>query len=313
MKKFLFLQISIILLMCSCVGYCENLSDEKSTMFSCYDVSTEVFDEFLEDLNNINIIHNNSELAYPNEYGYLSVSGLFSLKKEEWRYLSDYYNVCQMLYDAGLESEVISYAFIRTWKMHPAFSMPLTVWINTVDGVVLAEIYKSNRLREKNIEGLDVTIIDKEKYIDKYRYKPAKFLINEEDLPMSYAYIRNNGALFSLRDLMEGVGVEVIWNDEDGSVFLRSDNNEYTRQGLKIIIDYEKNNSMTVIRLWDNYEIDWLMFNAQYFACQFIENKMIIDNNQAFFFLRFFSENDNIPYITINNENSVVNCAMEVD
>ena len=297
--------------------------------FAYYSVPNKVFDEFLNDVNNIEYLKEFSDCITVKKgdgffYGKFNSGALLNMGIPD--YLSEPQNLYNTLYKLGLKSLIHNYVFFTTPNLGDEFLMPVSIWLNTDDGVKFATIRRV-RGNESNFFGaFRVEVLEANKYIEEFSLKPAKMFIYGEEKNFSYTKVRNNGANLGLRELMESVGVRVVWDENDNSVSLFCPENINPGYGINLRFEeYLADDELYLVKAkmitpesksYDNDLTDYIAMYSFRGKCvlKMIDDRTIVDNLIAQKLINMLlatsddlESNDNFYSLVVYpNENSVM-------
>lgn len=316
MKKVLIIICIFMLSICQFSVFAE-VTNEQS--FAYYVVPNRIYDEFLSNVIDIEFLSENSILEFPEKGGFirydLSNDGSY-VNPDIISYLSDYKNVCGIMKDAGLQSEIHDYAFISP-KYIGLYYMPLSLWLNTQDGLKFAIIFRTGIMSgtEPNLFGLfKVEILEPNEYVKRCSLRNAKVFLNGNEKSFSYAKIRYEGMEIGVRELMESIGVKVKWIENNNSLILtldNSDNDKIIDGGLYIeFSNYDPNFDAYYMDIKDistgNDITDNLLSKQYVLRCKFIDGKMVVNDDIANFLLHNFLYTNDNKMIDIDSNNNII-------
>ena len=314
MKKIVLLIIlSTILSFSFLKGYC-NEENEYNNEFTCYVVEEQIFDSFLNDINNIDIIKDGYfkclEFDKKGEYMFFYPNNHFDKSKVE--YLSQPENIYKMAFDMGVEAKIIDYEFINV-KLDSCFGMPLTIWLNTLEGVKFITIQMTPDGKESNLfDNYHMELFEPDEYIYKYSLKPAIVYVNGEKIDMPYTMIRNRGAKFCLRELMEASGFKVIWNEENekqyGLSIYIADKEINETNGIKMYINKSDNIITDIRTLYDDESMPTLLLKYEN-ECVYVNEKIVINSWQAAVLYNLY---DSMRATDIDYKTGIINIEYEI-
>lgn len=216
----------------------EGLNIEEHT-FKYYSVPNQVFDTFIENVGNIEFLKENSEYvsvesSMPFCYSTFNSSAILNMGVPD--YLANSQNVYETLYSSGIKSEIYDYIFFATPYLGDEFFMPMSVWLNTASGIKFATIERGGE-GSNFFNVFKLEILEPYEYINRFSLKRANTTILGVAKTFDYSVIRNKGANIGLRELMETLGINVIWNELDNSISLMCPENVNPQNGINLKFD----------------------------------------------------------------------------
>lgn len=314
-------QISLILLMVllfsfsSFITVCaDEFASSDVQAFEYYVVSNSVYDMFLQNIDDIEYLKNNSKFAAVTDFStYITYGQDVSktLNGDVAEYLSDRLNFCETMYLLGLNVELHDYVIFTTPNIGNEANMPISVWLKTSDGVKFATLKRVGDNNPNFFKLFRIDIYEPDEYVRKFSERPGKLFIFNTEKNFSYIEVRNEGANFGLRELMEDLGISVIWNEEDTSITLMSPAEVNSNWGLKLQLgDYSTedeayNVTQTIIRPGTERDGE----QTTYFV-KMIDDKTIVSNRVASYQLNWLlrKDYDDVLYeMNIDNDKGIVN------
>lgn len=294
MRKILIIVLIMVILSVSYIRCYANKVNGMDNDFTCYQVKEDVFDMFLNDMTDISIVKENS-------YGYAKISDhgnvffgmIGSMDAEETGYLSKEENICRLASELGLDAEIYDYCYVDP-HFDDYTEVPLTLWLNTTEGIILIVIdFCPDELEGKvNVfSKFYAKLYNCEEYRKQFGLNQATVIVNDKVVEMPYAVIRNESARLCLREVMEAAGFTVDWKQESDTIFSVS---VYIpgKEGYpaKLTID-ETTGYMKMESLNDGDTMEYYL-HIHGNRCRLINDKVVITDTQMGMLLKLYDYTD---------------------
>ncbi len=282
--------------------------------FAYYKTPNAVYDAFLQNITDIEYLKTNSEYCEITEFNRVFVSyGQYphtTLNGDAAEYLSVRENFFDTMRSVGLTGEIYDYTIFTTPYIDFAANMPMSVWMNTSEGIKFAAIIRTGDDNPNFFDLFRIEIYTPDEYVKKFGKRSGKAVILGEEKNLSYVKIRNEGAEIGLRELMEDSGISVEWNDDDDSITLMCPEDINPNWGIKMQIgEYSEQDgafhaSETLIRPGTDRDGE-----QSEFLVKMIDDRTIVNNRTACYLLDWLlrqNYEDPIHESSVDNEKSVV-------
>ncbi len=282
--------------------------------FAYYKTPNAVYDAFLQNITDIEYLKTNSEYCEITEFNRVFVSyGQYphtTLNGDAAEYLSVRENFFDTMRSVGLTGEIYDYTIFTTPYIDFAANMPMSVWMNTSEGVKFATIIRTGDDNPNFFDLFRINIYTPDEYVKKFGEHSGKAVILGEEKNFSYVKIRNEGAEIGLRELMEDLGISIEWNEDDESITLMCPEDINPNWGINLQIgEYSEQDgafhaSETLIRPGTDRDGE-----QSEFLVKMIDDRTVINNRTACYLLDWLlrqNYEDPIHESSVDNEKSVV-------